>query len=250
MAEVSRAGVDLDGSAVVMPVYNEKATVRDVLDSVRREFAGTVIVVDDGSTDGTAQCIASRTDVFVVRHDSNLGYGASLIDGFAAARRMGLGSAVTMDTDGQHEPKHIAAFLEALGSADIVSGSRYLPDSEVISTAPVGREMVNRRVTKAINRETGWRLTDSFCGFKAYRLAAIEALNLSEPGYGMPVELWAKAWQAGLRVIELPVERIYNDHDRTFGADLDDSERRLAYYGRVWRDALCETAGRAGGGCE
>jgi dolichol-phosphate mannosyltransferase len=236
-----------NGAAVVMPVYNEEATICSVLDTVLHWFSGVIVVVDDGSTDGTRECLAGRDDISVVRHEVNAGYGASLIDGFEATVRLGVDAVVTMDCDGQHEPEHIPSFLSALAEADIVSGSRYLPGSAALGTTPAERADVNATVTASINAVTGWRLTDAFCGFKAYRSTALATLDLNEAGYAMPLQLWAQAWRADLRVVELPVERIYNHDDRSFGADLDDARKRLAYYDRVWRASLGED-GPAGGG--
>jgi dolichol-phosphate mannosyltransferase len=226
--------------AVVLPVYNERSTVACVLDAVRRVFDGPVIVVDDGSTDGTGELLASRRDIVTLCNGENRGYGASLMEGLHLAGLAGADRIVTMDCDGQHEPAHIPAFLTALDNADIVSGSRYLDESRVVGAAPADRRAVNACVTEAINAITGWALTDAFCGFKAYRAGAVTRLDIREPGYAMPLELWVRAWQAGLRVIELPVERIYFDNDRSFGEDLDDAEKRYAYYRRVWRSALGE----------
>lgn len=223
---------------VVLPVYNEAGSVGSVLDAVRRTHDGTVIVVDDGSTDTTSSVLAARADVTVVTHAENLGYGRSLIDGFAAALALDADAIVTMDCDGQHEPAHIPEFLAALATCDIASGSRYLPDSPVLGAAPPARREVNREVTGIINRATGWSLTDAFCGFKAYRAHVLRAMTLTEPGYGLPLELWAEAHRAGACVVELPVARIYFDHDRSFGEDLDDPERRLEYYLRVWDRAF------------
>ena len=224
--------------AVVLPVYNEGATVVCVLDAVRRVFDGTVIVVDDGSSDGTAAALAARDDIEVITHPTNIGYGRALIDGFERALADGADAVVTMDCDGQHEPVHIPGFLAALEQCAIASGSRYLAGSEVVGTAPPSRQDVNRRVTSVINEVTGWSLTDAFCGFKAYRASALRAMRLTEPGYAMPLELWAEAHRAGLCVVELPVARIYFDGDRSFGQDLDDPEHRLGYYLRVWERAL------------
>lgn len=226
--------------AVVLPVYNEGGTVGDVIEAVRAVFAGAIIVVDDGSDDATPTVLAGRRDIEVVAHEANLGYGRSLIDGFAAALEAGAERVVTMDCDGQHEPAHIPEFLAALDECDIASGSRYLPESPVDGVAPPSRQDVNRRVTAAINEVTGWSLTDAFCGFKAYRSSALKAMRLSEPGYGMPLELWAEAYRAGLCVVELPVDRIYFDGDRSFGQDLDDPDRRLGYYLRVWERSLAK----------
>lgn len=226
-------------SCVLMPVYNEAATVSGVLDAVREYYTGEVVVVDDGSSDDTPLVLARRSDVAVVHLDRNCGYGCALRIGFDVARELGVDHVVTMDCDGQHEPAHIPQFLEGLrDGVDIVSGSRYLPASGAMGTAPADRQQINARITQEINRVTGWTLTDAFCGFKAYRLAALSTMKLAESGYAMPLELWARAWQQGLSVMEVAVERIYCDRDRSFGESLDDPEHRLAYYLDVWHNAL------------
>lgn len=227
--------------AVLMPVYNEAATVSAVLDAVRVYYKGEVIVVDDGSTDETPRILARRDDVTVVHLDRNCGYGCALRIGFDVARQMGVTRLLTMDVDGQHEPAHIPQFFSALDDGwDIVSGSRYLPGSTVTGSAPPERRRVNQQITDMVNETTGWGITDAFCGFKAYRGESLARVSLEECGYAMPLELWAKAWKAGLTVTEIPVERIYCDHDRSFGADLDDPEHRLRYYLDVWRTAMGE----------
>lgn len=227
--------------AVLLPVYNEAATVGVVLDAVREFHAGEVIVVDDGSTDETPRVLASRDDVSVLHLDRNCGYGCALRCGFRVAWDLGITRLVTMDCDGQHEPAHIPQFLSALeNGSDIISGSRYLPTSSSVGVAPPQRQAINVRVTKMINEATGWELTDSFCGFKAYRMEALEGMTLTEPGYALPLELWARAYWRGLVVREIPVERIYCDHNRSFGPGLDDGEARFSYYVDVWRRAMAE----------
>jgi glycosyltransferase involved in cell wall biosynthesis len=203
-----------------------------------------VVVVDDGSTDGTAQIAGARADVLLVQHTTNRGYGASLADGFEAALGLGADSIITMDCDGQHEPRHIVEFCEELKTcgADMVSGSRYLPGSAATDDAPADRQAVNLRVTRIVNDVTGWHLTDAFCGFKAYRADALRRVRIDEEGYAMPLEFWARAWKAGLTVCEMPVERIYNQSDRSFGQDLDDPDKRFSYYMDVWERALGEAA--------
>jgi glycosyltransferase involved in cell wall biosynthesis len=225
--------------AVLLPVYNEGATVGGVLDAVREFFLGEVIVVDDGSTDDTPLLLADRDDVNVLHLDRNCGYGCALRCGFSLAADLGITRLVTMDCDGQHEPAHIPQFLAALnGSVDIVSGSRYLPSSESLGVAPPQRREINVRVTAMVNQVTGWEITDAFCGFKAYRVSSLASMRLGEPGYAMPLELWAEAHRLGLRVAEIPVERIYCDRDRSFGPTLDDPEARHDYYVGVWERAL------------
>ena len=187
--------------------------------------------------------MAGRDDIAVVHLDRNCGYGCALKIGFRVAHDLGVDQLITMDVDGQHEPAHIPQFFSALvGGGDIISGSRYLAENGGGDPAPADRRDINARITAMVNGVTGWHLTDTFCGFKAYRVDALERLGLEECGYAMPLELWAKSWKLGLDVREISVERIYCDHDRTFGVELDDPESRFAYYLDVWNRTLKETA--------
>ena len=214
-----------------------------MLDAVREYFTGEIIVIDDGSTDDTPRVLAERSDVAVVHLDHNCGYGCALKIGFRVAHDIGVTRLITMDCDGQHEPAHIPQFFAALEEGgDIISGSRYLSENGKGDPAPPDRRAINERITAEINQVTGWTLTDSFCGFKAYRLPALDCIRLDESGYAMPLELWAKAWKCGLSVREIPVERIYCLHDRSFGEELDDPEARYSYYLDVWSRALEQTS--------
>jgi len=214
-----------------LPVYNEADTVNPVLDQVLR-YSPHVLVIDDGSTDGTSELLDARDDIRIARHDPNRGYGAALQTAFAYAWRHGFETLVTIDCDGQHEPQRIPGFVSALreADADIVSGSRYLKHFRGDSTPPPDRRRINERITAEVNRRLDLGLTDAFCGFKAYRVAALQKLHLTENGYAMPLELWVQAACHGLRVIELPVPLIYLDEKRSFGGALDDAVTRLEYY--------------------
>src|SRR5262245_48388812 len=111
-----------------IPVYNEAPSVTRVLREVRRT-SPEILVVDDGSTDGTAELLQNEPGLRLVTHPHNLGYGAALATAFAYALQHDFDVLVTMDCDGQHEPARIPVLLEALdGQTDIVSGSRYLRD--------------------------------------------------------------------------------------------------------------------------
>jgi len=219
-------------SLIVLPLHNEEATIGAVLQAVQRCAPpdADVLVVDDGSTDGSAAILAGVRDVTVLRHDRRKGYGASLIHGFRWAAEHGYQAVVTLDCDGQHEPHLLPALLSLLERADIVSGSRYLPGADRGLDPPPERRRINRAITDRINKVTGLGITDAFCGFNAYRTTALRRLALDEPSYGMPLQLWVQASGAGLRVKEIPVGRIYRNLDRTFPAGLDDPHRRLRYY--------------------
>ncbi len=216
-------------SLTALPVYNEVAHVRDVLAEVRR-YSSDILAVDDGSTDGTREVLEAIPGITVVRHETNQGYGAALLSAFRYARENNYDVLVTIDCDGQHEPCRIPQFVHAALDADIVSGSRYLKTFEGDSQPPADRRRINQLITAEINDRLGLNLTDAFCGFKAYRVPALVHLEVSEPGYAMPLEVWVRAAAAGLRIIELPVPLIYLEEERSFGGALDDSQTRLRYY--------------------
>lgn len=215
-----------------LPVFNEAQYVNDVLDEVKL-YSDNILVVDDGSTDGTAELIAARSDILVEQHEVNRGYGAALKSAFCFAIRHDYDFVVTIDCDGQHEPQRIPRFVSACQNVDIVSGSRYLREYPEDNPAPVDRRKINETITAELNQRLGLHLTDAFCGFKAYRTAPLEHLVLNETGYAMPLELWVQAVQAELEIVELPVPLIYLDEDRSFGGVLDESGARLAYYREV-----------------
>jgi len=215
-----------------LPVFNEANHVSAVLDEVVR-FSPHILVVDDGSTDGTSDILAQRGDVEVLRHEQNRGYGAALASAFRYALDNDSKVLVTIDCDGQHEPQRIPQFVDACKQAQIVSGSRYLQEFAGDSLPPVERRRINVQITADLNRRLGLNLTDAFCGFKAYRADALASFRITEFGYAMPLELWVQAARAELNIVELPVPLIYLDEARSFGGALDDSAKRLAYYKQV-----------------
>jgi len=220
-----------------LPVYNEVDFVGPILDEVC-QYACDVLVVDDGSDDGTADVLAKRGDVRVIRHAENRGYGAALKTAFEYAIEEDLTGIVTLDCDGQHQPKRIPRFIEAASAGDIVSGSRYLKRYPGDDEPPAERMFINRRITGELNRRLGLDLSDAFCGFKAYRTSALREMRITDDGYAMPLQLWVEAAAAGLRVIEVPVPLIYLDLNRSFGGSLDHAETRLRYYNQVLDEAI------------
>ena len=228
-----------DRFLTALPVFNEVDTVDNVLDLVAQHSSNT-LVVDDGSSDGTAEKLAGRTDVLCVTHSVNQGYGAALKTAFDFAAEKGFEYVVTIDCDGQHEPQRIRQFVaESIRSeADIVSGSRYLQSFDADSPPPEQRRAINMQIAQILNERLGYQLTDAFCGFKSYRVESLQKLTLTDTGYAMPLELWVQAALHRLSVVEVAVPRIYLDENRSFGEELDDPERRLNYYKQVLESAF------------
>jgi dolichol-phosphate mannosyltransferase len=215
-----------------LPVFNEVGAVGGVLDEVRR-YANHILTVDDGSTDGTSELLDARDDIIVVRHAINRGYGAALQTAFQFAIDEGFDFVVTLDCDGQHQPKRIPRFIAACRDVDMVSGSRYLKKYPGDDEAPPERMFINKTITAEIIHRLGLSLTDAFCGFKAYRVASLKQLEIQDTGYAMPLELWAQAAMLGMRILEIPVPRLYLDLKRSFGGALDHAETRLNHYRAV-----------------
>ena len=242
---------------VAIPVFNESRSIDRVLEAALGQCRN-VLVIDDGSTDDTPTKLA-RHPVEVIRHCANRGYGRSMQDIFHAADADGFGWVITMDCDEQHSPSSIPDFMQAIraDTCDVVSGSRYLRPTAGDDEAPGRRREVNMRLTAEVNARLGEvpsasgtrpalgpGITDAFCGFKAYRVAALRALALDVDGYDFPMQFWVQAVAHGLRVDEIPVPRIYVDPNRSFGTDLDDADRRLAFYRATFERELVRCAPR------
>jgi dolichol-phosphate mannosyltransferase len=229
-----------------LPVYNEVNHLEPVLSEVRK-YSQAILVVDDGSTDGTSKLLDELSDLFVIHHPTNRGYGAGLRSAFEFAQEHEYDA---IDCDGQHQPCLIPSLAESLKSpedVDIVSGSRYLQSFAGDTPPPEARRAINMRFNQLIQDELGLNLTDSFCGFKAYRVSALSRLDVTEFGYAMPMQFWVQVVAQNLKFREYPVPLIYLEEERSFGGSLDDSEQRLKYYLEVfeaekhrWKDELVQ----------
>lgn len=218
-----------------IPVYNEEKHIADILEAVTM-FGHDVLVVDDCSTDSTPS-ILKKFDIRTIRHEENHGVGRTLQEMFRWSSKHKYDWLVTLDSDGQHDPAEIANFVKVLeeDSADIVSGSRYLESVLANDTPPKERETINRQVTQELNASLGIQITDTFTGYKAYRVASLHAVDIDVDGYAFPIQFWVQAAVGNLRIQEIPIRLIYNDLNRRFGGELDDPVIRLDYY----RAILC-----------
>ena len=229
---------------IAIPIYNEHNYVDNILQTVHR-FAKNILVVDDGSTDGTSELLRRYSFIKVLSHKKNEGYGQSMMDIFEFPGSNKFDWVITLDCDYQHEPSCLPHFYKEIAKedADIISGSRYLKKINLGSiNPPKDRVAINREITLILNNNLGINLTDSFCGFKAYKVKKILKLKLTEQGYGFPLQLWINAVRAGLKIREIPVPLIYHDSKRNFAGSLEKPKVRLNYYKEIIQRELGKDA--------
>lgn len=221
---------------IIIPIFNEQKYIKEVITEVQKHIDSKntdILIINDGSTDKTPEILEQISGIKIINHKQNQGYGKSLVDGFKFAITNSYKYVITMDCDKQHEPSRIKEFVKLIQNQDIdiVSGSRYINFiSEMKKEIPKDRYRINRKITRKINRITKFNLTDSFCGFKAYKVSALKKLNLTEPGYGMPLQLWIQAKKNNLKIKEIPVDLIYIDYSRNFMNKFRSSIQRYRYY--------------------
>ncbi len=192
--------------AVVIPVYNHESTIRTVCEKAL-ELGLPVFVVDDGSTDGTCERIKNLENVTVLRHTVNMGKGAALLTGFAAASRKA-GWAVTMDADGQHDPADAVHMIRSVphGERPVIVGRRMGMTQETVPwTSRFGRKFSNFWVRVS----GGPRISDSQSGFRMYPLPEALELKTNARRFQFEVEILVKAAWKGLPVIEVPIQAHY-----------------------------------------
>ncbi len=231
---------------IAIPVHNEQKYLAKILEQVRGHSAGCdILAVDDGSTDGSGEVLRQIPDIVVLTHERNKGYGKTLADAFEYADQWGYDWVITLDADEQHDPARIPDFVEMArqDDVDIISGSRYMKEESSYEQVPGDRRQVNYLITVLLNNILKLSLTDSFCGFKAHRVAGLRKLRLTVPGYAFPIQFWVQAVRAGLRIREIPIKLIYHDPTRQFGGGLDDATIRLRHYIEVLASELTDPVG-------
>jgi glycosyltransferase involved in cell wall biosynthesis len=193
---------------VVIPAYNETRFIGSTVLKARA-YADTVIVVDDGSSDNTAE-VAEAAGAVLVRHNCNLGKGAALNTGFCKARELGAQVVVTLDADGQHLAEELPQVVKPVlaGEADVVIGSRYIsPHSDVPRHRIWGHWFFNQLIRVG----SGVSVTDSQSGYRAFSSAALEAITFNSNGFSVESEMQFIAHEKGLRLMEVPITILYTD---------------------------------------
>jgi dolichol-phosphate mannosyltransferase len=207
---------------VILPTYNEQATIERVLDGIGAIEADVdVLVVDDGSPDGTGAVVRARAEtdprVTLVERPRKSGLASAYAVGFERAIADGYHLAVEMDSDLSHRPEELPRLLEAARGHDLVIGSRYVPGGSVTNWS---RSRV--ALSKAGNRYArfwlGFEVHDATSGFRVYRTPAlreITATSVSSDGYGFQIELVYRAWNLGLSLGEAPISFREREHGQS-----------------------------------
>ena len=203
---------------VVLPTYNEVRNLGKIVPAIlERDERIDLLVVDDGSPDGTgelAEELAAGEDrIEVVHREGKLGLGSAYLRGFEWGLERGYRWLLEMDADFSHDPEYLDDLLEAVDDADVVAGSRYLEGVNVINW-PMTRLLLSYFANKYARWITGLPVTDATSGFKCFRREVLEAIDFSRvtsTGYAFQIEMSFRAWQLGYRIDEIPI--VFVDRD-------------------------------------
>jgi glycosyltransferase involved in cell wall biosynthesis len=217
----------------VIPAYNPGPVLVDVARRTEAIVgAGRVLVVDDGSRDGSGD-LAGAAGFRVVRHPGNRGKGAALNTGYRAALDLGAESVVTLDADGQHHPEWIPRLVSALTpETDIVIGSRMTDPGPM----PLIRVLTNRFMSSVLSGLARQRILDTQSGFRIVRRRVLEAVPLVTERFETESELLIRAGRKGFRIAEVPIPAVYGD-EKSKIRPLADTWRwvKMLWASRDWR---------------
>jgi dolichol-phosphate mannosyltransferase len=205
---------------IIIPTYNEIENLPRMIPALESLQRGLeILVVDDGSPDGTGAWVrgqqASKPHLHLIERSGKQGLGSAYVRGFRYALEKDYDFVFEMDADFSHDPAYIADFLEAIRDADLVIGSRYINGVNVVNW-PMSRLLLSYFANMYARWITGMPVRDATGGFKCFRVSALRQLNLdgiSSGGYSFQIEVNYKLWKKGCRLKEIPI--IFKD--RTAG---------------------------------
>jgi glycosyltransferase involved in cell wall biosynthesis len=192
-----------------IPAYNEEKNIGAIVAKLKKKY-DYVLVCDDGSSDMT-QTIASSLGAVVVKHPTNLGYGAAIKTIFNEAKKTDCDVLVTFDADGQHQISEIEHMLQPIldNEADLVIGSRFLGKTKDL---PKYRKIGIKAITGLTNVMTGSKITDAQSGFRAYSKKVLKEISPTESGMGISTEILIKSSKKEMRIIEIPITISYENN--------------------------------------
>ena len=190
---------------ICIPAYNEAKNITTIIKDCKK-FADSVIVCDDGSTDGTAK-LAEAEGAVVLQHKKNQGYGSAISTLFDYCRKENADIMLTIDGDGQHSTDQIPLLFNAITKhkVDVAIGSRFLNDDDT----PAYRKAGIKIITSATNYATHLKVSDSQSGFRAYSSAALKEIHPTESGMSVSTEILLKISNKGLSLAEVPINISY-----------------------------------------
>jgi dolichol-phosphate mannosyltransferase len=198
---------------VIVPTYNEKDNIPRLIPAILSQDPGLdVLVVDDGSPDGTGQVVdeiaAANPRVHALHRSGKLGLGTAYVAGFKWALERGYDLMFEMDSDFSHSPDRLPAFLEAVRSNDLVIGSRYMNRRVNVVNWPMSRLLLSYFANIYARVVTGLRIFDTTAGFRCFRrevLATIDLDQVRSNGYAFQIEMTFRASRKGFRIVEIPI---------------------------------------------
>jgi glycosyltransferase involved in cell wall biosynthesis len=197
----------MTSTVAVIPVFNEEKTIKKIIEDTAC-LVDSIIVVDDGSTDHTYD-IAKATSAKVVRHKTNLGYGASLMEGITLAMQTGAKWIITIDGDGEHYPSDIPLLINKAKafSADIAIGSRFLMSGYAYNMSII-RRISNKISNLLLNLLYRVNVTDSQSGLRVYNRRVFNAITALQTNYLIVTEVIIKAALEGFKIVEIPITSV------------------------------------------
>ncbi len=210
---------DLGAILVIIPTYNEIENVARITGRVRAAVpAADILVADDNSPDGTGQVAdelaAGDAHIHVLHRLGKEGLAAAYMAGFAWGLERGYDVLIEMDADGSHQPEQLPGMLDALRSADLVLGSRWIPGGEVVNW-PRSREVLSKGGNLYTRVALDVPLHDATGGYRVFRASALRALeldNVASQGYCFQVDMARRAVRSGLRVTEVPITFVEREY--------------------------------------
>ncbi|MBJ7879559.1 DUF2062 domain-containing protein [Gelidibacter salicanalis] len=200
---------------VVLPTFNNGKTLERVITGVL-EYTGDIIIVNDGSTDGTAEILQKFPQTIQIHLSQNVGKGNALKTAFKHAVHLGFVYAITLDTDGQHFPSDIPNFIEALDTSEnkkvLMIGDRNMNNADVLATSAKG----NRVSTFWMKAATGLELQDSQSGFRLYPIKEMSSIQFmdSTKKFEFEIEVIVKSYWAGIDIMHVPIQILYDLNER------------------------------------
>jgi dolichol-phosphate mannosyltransferase len=233
---------------IIVPTYNERENISRLIQAVLdKDPRLEVLVVDDGSPDGTGDIVeqtgATNQRVHILRRPRKMGLGTAYIAGFKWALEHSYSYVFEMDADFSHDPAHLPQFLKAIETADLVIGSRYREGKVTVVNWPIGRLLLSYFANVYARIVTGVPIWDLTAGFKVYRRAVLEAINLDKVrsnGYAFQIEMHFRTWRKKFRVVEMPIVFV----DRTEGTSKMSGHIVREAIFMVWRLRFWALTGR------